>query len=290
MTRTILGLATPAVFAFAALSLVACNGSKSSEDDSADAGSDGGEGGDGGADGGTDGGDGGTAADCPDDVPEEYRYIWDCDLSSCPGGPLIYRYATGESVDEPPYTTIRIEESYYVFSSGGYCIDTFLIEGGWTNTDPTTYRCSECEETFHVTWTMSTGNACGMVWGSLFFGREGADELEGPWDGALALDTHGDLSGRTDRALVVAAPWLRPSDGATYQDPNWGYAYTTPTTDFDGPPETYVYSNTDYGGICANGGRMVKDPGGDWVVNDSFFADWEERRAQAEGVTPLLAR
>lgn len=234
---------------------------KSGETEDTATGTDGTDGSEDGTDDGTDGGDG-TSADCPEEVPEEFRYIWDCDLTSCPGGPLIYRYAEGESIDEPPYTTFSAMETYYVFTPDGWCADTFEIRGTWDTADPGTYRCSECEENYRVTWTMSTDNSCGLIWGSLFFGRDGAEEEAGPWDGNIVLDTHGSLSGRYDRALVGAAPKLSPANTADYYNNNWAYAYTEPTTDFDGPPELYEWSNTDYGGICANGGRMVYRPDG----------------------------
>ncbi len=221
-------------------------------------------------------------------MPEEFRYIWDCDLTSCPGGPLIYRHATGESLEEPPYTTFRATETYYVFQSGGWCYDTFEITGRWDTADPGTYRCSECEENYMVTWTMTTENNCGLAWGSLFFGEDGAEEVSGPWDGNIVLDTHGSLSGRYDRALVGGAPKLSPSNTSEYYNNNWAYAYVAPTSDYDGPPSTYDWSNTDYGGICAGGGRMVQDPGGDWIFTDEWFHDWEAREAELDRLPPRL--
>ena len=41
-----------------------------------------------------------NTSDCPDEVPEEYQYVWDCNKENCDGSALVYRYTTGESSDD----------------------------------------------------------------------------------------------------------------------------------------------------------------------------------------------
>jgi hypothetical protein len=269
-----------------ALASPACGGKSDGEatTDTSDAGGDGGAS-DGATDGGDGGADGGGGPPCPPEVPEDYQYLWDCQLASCPGGPLLYLYGTGSSTGEPPASTLSVTEQWFVFSpdyDNGFCTDTFAVEGAWSTVDPASFRCSECEETWQVQWTLTTGNACALSWGMLFFGEDGADETDGPFEGYLMLDTHGALSGRTDNALVVGAPVLGRS---AYTNPDWGLAAVVPTTSYDGPPEDYVWTNRN--GICANGGRLVAGPAGEWIPSQDLLNEIAERRAEAHGLTPL---
>lgn len=225
-----------------------CGGDKASAEDSGATGeSTGGDGGDGG------GGDGALDG-CPDDVPEAYRFIWDCALNSCPGGPLFYNYGEGESTAGGD---ILVNEQWYGFWSDRYCIDSFTIEGSAIDVDPAELTCSQCEEVYEVSWTMSTGNQCGLAWGSLFI--DDRDELEGPFDGYILFDTHTAFGDRNedDAMLVIGAP----GKGRTvYPNPNWARGTATPASADQPPggPETYLWTN---GGLCANGGA-IKAAGG----------------------------
>jgi len=224
--------------------LVACAGGKSSATDDTGASPD--DGADGGADGadGADGGDGGDGP-CPPEVPAAYQYLWDCEALSCEGAPKLYRAAAGSSTADGD---IAVEEQWFIFfGPGDYCTDTFTIAGSSSPIDPSTFNCSECEETFEVTWELATPNNCGLIWGSLFIDDD--EVVEGPFDGFLMFDTHSPLSGRNpDNAmLTVAAPY----DGTyVYPDPNWARGTATPSTAVDGPPEDYVYANQ---GVCLGG-------------------------------------
>ena len=238
-TRGALRWVAPLCFA------LACGGAKddeagdtAGESDGGDAASDGGAGEDGGA------------APCPDIVPEEYRFIWDCALNSCPGGPLIYNSATGESRADG---SIEIAEQWFVFTSGGACVDTFQITGQASDLDPNELRCSGCEGVYEVEWTMTTGNTCQLSWGGLFI--DDNDNIEGPYAGYLMFDTHTAFGDRNpdNAALVVGSP----VEGRTaYLNPDWGRGTATPAAADQpaGPPETYTWTN---GGLCANGGAMT---------------------------------
>jgi hypothetical protein len=227
-----------------------CGGEKASATDSAGSAGDEGAG----EAGGDGGGDDGASAGCPEEVPEAYRFIWDCGLSSCPGGPLFYNYGEGASTAGGD---ISVSERWFGFYPDDYCVDTFLIEGTATDVDPADLACSQCEEVYAVSWTMSSGNQCSLAWGSLFI--DDNDEIEGPFDGYILFDTHTAFGDRNedDAMLVIGAP----GKGRTvYPNPNWGRGTAIPESADQAPggPEAYLWTN---GGLCANGGAL-KDAGG----------------------------
>ena len=193
-------------------------------------GEDGGDGGD-----GADGGDGVT--DCPDEVPEQFRNVWDCDASAC-GAPVFYRYATGASTAED---TVTINESYFLFMGPGeWCVDTFEVTGEISPIDPATFNCSECEELWESEWEMSTGNSCGLVWGPLF--EQDSSETEGPFYGYLMFDTHSPLAGRNpDNAMLVFSATSDSRSGSVQFNNNWAQGTAVPTTGADTWPHDYEY-------------------------------------------------
>lgn len=254
---------------------VACGGDKEADADSggeADgAESSGGDAGDGGAEGG--------AAPCPDIVPEEYRFIWDCALNSCPGGPLIYNYATGESDASGALT---VAEQWFVFSAGEACVDTFEITGQLSDLDPNELRCSGCEVVYEVEWTMATGNSCGLAWGGLFI--DDNDNVEGPYSGYLMFDTHTAFGDRNpeNAALVVGSP----VEGRTaFLNPNWGRGTATPAAadQAAGPPESYAWTN---GGLCANGAALTAAGGAIVLPGAGPLLDPEGRYSLTAGNGP----
>jgi hypothetical protein len=232
-----------------------CGGSKDDDDDD-DTGTDGDDGGDDGDDGGDDGDDGGGGG-CPDSVPEQYRYIWDCDAETCDGS-MLYRYGVGASDADGDMV---ITEQWFMFNGpGDFCVDTFELEGETSPIDPTTFNCSQCEETYEVEWN-HTGTECGVIWGGIFFGQDGQGE-EAPYEGFMMYDTHTAFGDRNpDNAmLVIAAPVL----GSTYYpQSNYARGTATPSTSEDAPPEDYVYVNAGscLGGLTAGGGPTVVVPG-----------------------------
>ena len=239
------------------LSLAAC-GDKS-EDDEGDEDDDGDDtGGDDGGEGSGD--DGGSSTGCPDEVPEEYRFIWDCQADTC-DGPMLYRYGVGASDDSGE---VAVVEQWFLFNGGSdYCVDTFEVEGDWSPIDPTTFNCSQCERTFEVSWD-HTGQDCGVIWGGIFFGQDGQSEAA-PYDGFLMFDTHTAFGDRNEDngALVVGAPVL---GGAYFPQPDWARGTATPDgTDPEEPEEyvaeDYVYVNSGSClGMTGTSGRTVVDP------------------------------
>lgn len=256
MRRALLALMTTIPLS---LGLAAC-GDKDAEDE--DEGGDdtaGDDGGDGSGDGTGD--DGGSTTGCPDEVPEEYRYIWDCQAENCDGSPVLYRYGVGSSDASGGAAVV---EQWFMFNGGGdYCVDTFEIEGDFSPVDPNTFNCSECERTFEVSWD-HTGMDCGVIWGGIFYGQDGQSE-EAPYDGYLMFDTHTAFGNRNpdNAALVVAAPVL---GGSYYPKPDWARGTATPT---DTDPETgdeYVSEDFTYVnsgsclGMTGTSGPTLLDP------------------------------
>ena len=220
------------------LSVLACSGGD--KDDASDSGAaaDDGTGGTGdGADGGDGTGDG--SSDCPDAVPEQYRNIWDCSTEAC-GAPVLYRYGIGSSSADG---SISMEETIFFFEAPGvWCSDTFVIEGDYSPIDPTTFNCSECEEIWDVTYTMSTGNSCGLQWGSLF--KERSDSVEGPFYAMMMFETHGALTGRNeDNAMQVNACTTDSATGSCQPNRDYAEGTATPTTSEDTWPHDYEYAS-----------------------------------------------
>lgn len=221
------------------LALVACSGDdKADGSDTGAAGADGTGGTGDGSDGG-DGDDGGGSSDCPDEVPEQYKNIWDCSTEAC-GAPVLYRYGIGSSEADG---TIRLEETIFFFEAPGvWCSDTFVVEGEYSPIDPLTFNCSECDEIWDVSYTMDTGNSCGLAWGGLFM--QGSSSEQGPFYAMMMFETHGALTGRNEgNAMQVNAC---TSDSATGGcQPNRDYAEGTanPTTAEDTWPHDYEYAS-----------------------------------------------
>lgn len=243
-----------ALMAALPLAIVACNGTKGEDED--DGGGDEDDGDDSGTTGGDEGGDegsgsGGGEGGCPDEVPEQYRTIWDCDAATCDGA-MLYRYGVGASTSD----SVEVEEQWFLFNGpGDWCMDEFTVAGDWSDLDPTTFNCSECEETYEVEWE-HTGTDCGVIWGGVFFGRDGSDEA-GPYDGFLMFDTHNAFGGRNEDngMLVIGAPVL---GGSYYPNVDYARGTATPTGSDDAPPEDYVYVNS---GSCLGGMTAGSGPG-----------------------------
>ena len=240
MRRALLALMTAIPLS---LSLTACGDKSDEDEDEDDGGSDTGGGGEGSDGGGGDGGGSGSTTGCPDEVPEEYQYIWDCQAETC-DGPMLYRYGVGSSDASGELTIV---EQWFLFNGGSdYCVDAFTVQGEWSVIDPTTFNCSQCERTFEVEWDHTT-QSCGVIWGGIFFGEDGQSE-EPPYDGFLMFDTHTAFGGRNEGngALVVGAPVL---GGAYYPKPDWARGTANPQgEDPEDPaeytPEDYVYVNS----------------------------------------------
>ncbi len=222
-----------------------CSG-KDDDDDDDDSDTGGGPGG-GTATGSTtsSGGTGSTTGDgCPDEVPEEYRYLWDCHATTCDGGTKVYHIGEGSSDASGNITT---SERWFMFESSGLtCIETFDINGTASPYDPETFKCATCEEIYEVTWQMTSGNDCGLLWGYTFIGDKSVEK--GPFNGFLMFDTHNAFGDRNeDDGMLVVTAMLTTDQSAYYQDRDYGEGTASPTSGTDGPPEAYVWGNA---GAC----------------------------------------
>jgi hypothetical protein len=223
--------------------LAACGGEKGEEGGAAG-------GSDTAADGASDGGDGGgdgSSSGCPDEVPEQYRNVWDCDVNTC-DGTLFYHIGSGTSTADGQIT---LTEQWFMFTGPGeWCTDTFEMTGTLSDYDPATFNCSECEEVWQIRYELTTGNSCSLIWGSLFYGDDGKELEEGPERGFMLFETHNAFGSRNEDngMLVISAPIL---GDYYYPDINYGRGTATPSTDTDGPPQDYEWVS---GAVCATSG------------------------------------
>jgi hypothetical protein len=171
---------------------------------------------------------------CPDSVPEEFRYVWDCASDTC-GGSMVYRNATGESNADG---TITISEDWFVFDGAEPCIDHFEITGVITEINPEAFNCATCEEVFEVEWDL-TSATCGWNWKTTF-----ADQEEPPYYGFILFDTHNSFGQRNpdDAMRVIGVPVNDSGGGQLLSE--YGRGTATPTTEQDSYPEVYAWSNS----------------------------------------------
>ena len=132
-----------------------------------------------------------NASDCPDEVPDEYKYVWDCTKENCDGSALVYRYTTGESSDDG---ALQLTQQWFVFDGVESCVDTFSINGVLTDLNPGQFDCETCELVYQIQWTMTESN-CQINWGPNTFKQENDSMV---YDGYLVMDTHGRAPGFAD--------------------------------------------------------------------------------------------
>ncbi len=225
------------------MGLASCAGDKEEADDPTDSGSP------------TDSGaasDLWDGANCPPEVPEEYQMLWDCKASQCGGDDILYHRATGTSDADGNFDVV---EQWFIFRPSGddvdYCVEDFALTGDTSAYSVDTFNCVTCEEIYDITWDMETDNNCGLKWGSLFFGEDGED-WDPPYNGVMLFDTHNSFGDRNpDDAMLV---YGYPIRGNSYYDVHagdYGRGTASPTSDADGPPETYEWSSS---GICLGSG------------------------------------
>ncbi len=121
-----------------------------------------------------------------------------------------------------------------------------------------------------MSWELSGAN-CGVIWGGVFFGRDGSSE-EPPYDGFLMFDTHNAFGGRNEdnAMLVIGAPIF---GGSYYPNVDYARGTASPTSAEDGPPSDYVYVNQ---GACLGG--LTAGPGGGAVTVEAA----PERTAESQ--------
>jgi len=179
--------------------------------------------------------------ECPDDVPEAYRSIWDCGALGCdPGKTKVYRYAEASSTADGQFIAT---EKWFGFDGSSYWVDTFEITGEAFEIDPITYDCSYCEEVFEVYWQL-TDHQSNWVWSKTFADQESEEQR---YYGFLMFDTHTSITDERNpdnKVAVVAAP-VRGIHHDSIND--YGEGTATPTSDVDGMPEDYIWANS---GVC----------------------------------------
>ena len=159
---------------------------------------------------------------CPEVVPEQYRFVWDCENSEGCAAKL-YRYGVGESFADGSF---QVTEQWFSFEGPGtYCVDTFSITGEWDAREPATFGGGTAEELFEITWEMADSQ-CGLIWSPMFADQEADDPVTQTYGGFMMFDTHNAWSVRNEdyEMLLIAAP----VNGNEYA-PNSNYARGTVT-------------------------------------------------------------
>lgn len=200
-----------------------------------------------------DGGDDGdtNSAPCPDEVPEEYRYLWDCSASTCDSGE-VFAVHTGTGSSSEAGLLDTTEQWFLFWDRDTYCIEEFSLGGPTSAYDPASFNCSGCEEIYEVEWEMTTDNACGLSWGSVFVDDS---DVDSPFSGFLMFDTHNAFGDRNEdnKMLVVSAP---VTDGYYYPNADYGRGTANPSSKVDGPPTDYHWVSN---GSCWGISRSTAD-------------------------------
>lgn len=188
---------------------------------------------------------------CPADVPEEFRYLWDCENEEgC--ATKLYRYGVGESFEDG---TIQITEQWFAFDGpGAYCIDTFEITGNWDSREPGTFQSPTSEELFEITWTMVDNGCSEIIWSPLFADQPADDPATQTYGGFMIFDTHNSWGVRNEdyAALVISAPI---NAGQYVKDSNYASGTVTPTGEHEP--------------------AMEQDENGDWCCEDPLAGEFQ---------------
>ena len=188
-------------------------------------------------------------SNCPNAVPEEFRYTWDCLNVDC-GGSTVYRLGSGSSLADG---TITITEQWFVFDGIQPCIDTFEISGIESDINPQLLNFPPSPHTnrgFEVMWKL-TDSQCNLLWKSTFADQE-SDEQE--YFGYLFMDTHSrtsfneedPLERYEDNFVVVGAAPVNSAENEYAPIPEYASGSATPTTADTaiGVPEEYSWSSS----------------------------------------------
>ena len=111
---------------------------------------------------------------------------------------------TQERVVRPRPGYLDTTEQWFLFwDRDTYCIEEFGL-GPTSAYDPASFRCTGCKEIYQVEWDMTTDNACGLSWGSVFVDDS---DIDSPFSGFLMFDTHNAFGDRNEDngMLVVSA-------------------------------------------------------------------------------------
>lgn len=184
-----------------------------------------------------------NGSNCPNAVPEEYRFTWDCLSTDCDGS-MVYRYAQGSSNDSG---TLNMQEQWFVFDGVEPCIDTFQIEGVASDINPENFGCTTCERIFEVYWNL-IDSQCNLNWSKTFAEQESDDQS---YYGFIMMDTHHRVSFDEGAPLeryednvinIVAAP-VNQAQGVYEPIPTYATGTANPNTSVDeiGAPEDYTW-------------------------------------------------
>jgi hypothetical protein len=138
----------------------------------------------------TDGGD--TSADEGHPlVPEKYKLYWNVDgCTTTDDKPGTQAYVLAEDVRADASGRFTATERWYHFrGTGNYaddCVDEWEIEGSFVSFDYGQLSCSQCEEAYQVTRTL-TNATCGITYYSIF-GLEDEPRVE-VYDAIALFDT-----------------------------------------------------------------------------------------------------
>ena len=221
-------LSTPIILIFYTVLGLGCTEDKGGEEDTV-------PNDDTGTEGGGDGG-GSSGSPCPEEVPEQYQYLWDCSAATCDGGVFAVHAGTGATNESG---VLSATEQWFLFwSEDEYCIEEFEIGGPTSPYDPSSFNCSGCEEIYESEWEMTSDNACSLLWGAVFI--EDEENADGPFSGFLMFDTHNAFGTRNEdnKMLVVSA---LVSGTSYYPNADYGRGTAIPTSDVDGPPQDYEW-------------------------------------------------
>ena len=179
-------------------------------------------------------------SDCPDVVPEQYRYVWDCQNANC-NGSMVYRYGVGSTSSDQ---SISIEEKWFIFEGGGnYVIDTFQLEGELSEINESTFGLANLEENYEIWWEMSEQQS-NWNWSKTFAEQENEEQR---YYGYILIDTHTTLTQERNpenAVMVSAAPVNQTPDGAFYDLIN-DYARGT-ATPLEEEGEEYQWVPSDF--------------------------------------------
>jgi len=186
-----------------------------------------------------------NGSNCPNEVPEEFRYTWDCTNEFC-NGATLYRIGEGATIADG---TISLSEEWLLFDGVEPCIDRFEITGIESDTNPDLFGCTGCERIFEATWTL-TDMQCNINWGNLFAEQESEDQI---YVGYLLLDTHRRVNFTDpeeryeDNFFVLSAAPVNNNQYTYIADYGAGTAIPEGGNPDVGGPEVYSYTS---GGTC----------------------------------------
>lgn len=185
-----------------------------------------------------------TESDVHPLVPEEFGLLWNtegCETQDGKDGSQVYWHVTDAAIDASGQFTAT-ERWYWFHSEPGWasdCVDTWSIEGEFATFDYGMLGCSQCEEGYEYTRTL-TDSQCSITYYSLFSLEKEERPDDEIYEGMLLMDTMGPLGNLNERTLVVNGA-LTPGGYSMNYNYAWG-AWTPNNADEPTPGEPGAYS------------------------------------------------